>query len=187
MQRSARILLVSIAAISIAGCSSSDGGPSGPSVGGTAVTFEPENSALNNAVALALQSFDEQSVTLDVVLRNASQPVTGIAVEVQFDGDALSSLGGSAGPFLTGATTVSRAAAVVAEPGKLVAVFSQRDLYRGNLGSGTLGSFTLKLDGGTFGSRISINPAASTLFGPGGVPLTGENFSGGTLDVSRGS
>lgn len=181
MTTRARLLLA--AALALLGCSS---GPTGPG-GGAAVSFSPEASALNNAVAIVLQGFDDQSATFDVVLRNATQPVTGVAVEVLFDGDALASLGGSAGPFLTNATTLSRAVSVAREPGKLVAVYSQRDLYRGNVGSGTLGSFTLRLDGGSFSSRLSLNPSASTLFGPGGVPLTGENFSGGTLEVRRGS
>ncbi|MFN2431889.1 MAG: hypothetical protein ABR599_03560 [Gemmatimonadota bacterium] len=185
MKLAARTLLL-LAGAAAAACSAG-GSPSGPVVGATSVSFVPDGSALNNAVALSLQTFDEQSVTLDVVLRNATQPVTGVAVELQYEPTALSSLGGSAGPFLTGATTVSRAVAIPRSPGKLVAVFTQRDLYRGNVGSGTLGSFTLKLDGGAFSSPVRINAANSTLFGPGGVPLTGDNFSGGTLDVRRGN
>jgi hypothetical protein len=168
------------------GCSASGGSPSAPGLTATTATFVSQGGALNNGVALEMQGFTDESVTFDVVLRNATQPITGAAVEVRFDSSTLTSLGGSAGPFLTGATTVSRAASPSREPGKLIAVFTQRDLYRGNVGSGTLGSFTMKLEPGGYSNFLDISSSVSTLFGPGGVPLTGETFAGGTLTVRRG-
>lgn len=179
-----------LAALSVAACSGGGGGagPVGPIGGGgaTSVGFVSATGGLNNGIVLTLKGYTEESATFDVVLQNASQPVTGTALEVGFDSSKLTSLGGSAGSFLTGATTVSRAASPSREPGKLVAVFTQRDLYRGNVGSGTLGSFTMKLEAGSYSTALELNSSASTLFGPGGVPLTGETFAGGTLTVSRG-
>jgi hypothetical protein len=151
------------------------------------VDFSARQLAGPNLLALRLARADAESATLEIVVKDPAQPVTGAAVEIQFDPASLSFEAVTAGAFLGGPAPIASAALSRQQPGRLVAVFAQRDLAQGRAGSGTLGSVTFRLQPGQYSNALAFVPQASTLFGRKGAPLTGEAFAGGTLKVQGGA
>lgn len=179
---SAAALLVTV--VFASACSSAKGAPNAPELAdGVNVSFTSQTENASNAVALRLLDSSSQSATFEVVLQNVSQPVTGAALELSFDPATVSFDGAAAGSFLKGANPVAKAALAARQPGKLVAVFSTRDLAQAQAGSGVLGTISFQLHSGSYSNFIALNANASTLFGVNGAQISGEGFVGGTLNV----
>ena len=179
--RAAALLATVVLATACSNSPGAPGAPSAPAPAARTVEFTSQNAAATNAVALKLKSTTPESVTFEVVLKDLTAPVAGAALEIGFDPSVVSYESVAQGSFLAGQTVVR--AAVTKQPGTLVAVFTQRDLKNARSGSGALGLITFKLQPGSYSKFITLNPAASTLFGIGGVKIDGEGFVGGTLQV----
>jgi len=167
----------------LAACGGGGGGGGGPTQPQPGVTFSPSSTAGANSVALS--GAGDTTATTFTLTVNASQvtDLYGVAFELSYPQSVLSFQQASEGTVLNaGGGTQTSLQVTEATNGDLVVGLSRLGSVGGFTGSGTL--LTLKFSISNPGSG-AISFSANQAYDSAGSPISGLQWVGGTLQVTR--